>query len=340
MADTTLLLVDLQDSFAIITKHQKVKIDYGLYSMMISSVNFDDIIATFNDERFTDIIGKIAELRSSIQYININCPAPDMQDKCIELIKELSSLLYIPLRSLLNTGHLKSKQLSTITDLFVNEFTNHLLSDYFCFEDRSSYVPSALHNIDFKAHIKSLMLRSTKNLFPSLQQEMNNLKLTATMTMINGTPYTVYHITNTLEFLLVDLQKYLTGKKTAKECLYCQRLFFPVHRSTVDYCSLPYKETGKSCYYLKRHTPKDDLEALYFYAKRQQAKKRDYPTNVEKYGLFFLNKIYQEWEKDCTIQYAKARRTNNIEAFKNWIEDTKFLKKRLEELYNLQKKEG
>ena len=310
------------------------------YTSDLTKNHFDDIIATFNDERFTDILGEIAELRSTIQYINLNHPTPDMQDKCIELIKELSSLLYVPLRSLLNTGHLKSKQLSTITNLFVNEFTNHLLSDYFNFEDRSTYVPSVLHNIDFKAHIKSLMLRSTKNLSPSLQQEMNNLKLTATVTMIKGTPYTVYHITNTLEFLLVDLQKYLTGKKTAKKCLYCQRLFFPVHRSTVDYCPLPYKETGKSCYYLKRHTPKDDLEALYFYAKRQQAKKRDYPTNVEKYGLFFLNEIYQEWEKDCTIQYAKARRTNNIEAFKDWIKDTKFLKKRLEELYNLQKKEG
>lgn len=338
MADTTLLLVDLQDSFAIITKHQKVKIDYGLYSMMISSVIFDDIIATFNDERFTDIIGEIAELRSTLQYINLNHPTPDMQDKCIELIKELSSLLYVPLRSLLNTGHLKSKQLSTITNLFVNEFTNHLLSDYFCFEDRNTYVPSVLHNIDFKAHIKSLMLHSTKNLSHSLQQEMNNLKLTATVTMIKGTPYTVYHITNTLEFLLVDLQKYLTGKKTAKKCLYCQRLFFPVHRSTVDYCPLPYKETGKSCYYLKRHTPKDDLEALYFYAKRQQKKKCDYPTNVDKYGLKFLDDILQEWKKDCENQYAKVRRTNNISDFENWIEQTKFKKHRLEELYELQKK--
>lgn len=338
MADTTLLLVDLQDSFAIITKHQKVKIDYGLYSMMISSVIFDDIIATFNDERFTDIIGEIAELRSTLQYINLNHPTPDMQDKCIELIKELSSLLYVPLRSLLNTGHLKSKQLSTITNLFVNEFTNHLLSDYFCFEDRNTYVPSVLHNIDFKAHIKSLMLHSTKNLSHSLQQEMNNLKLTATVTMIKGTPYTVYHITNTLEFLLVDLQKYLTGKKTAKECLYCQRLFFPVHRSTVDYCPLPYKETGKSCYYLKRHTPKDDLEALYFYAKRQQKKKCDYPPNVDKYGLKFLDDILQEWKKDCENQYAKVRRTNNISDFENWIEQTKFKKHRLEELYELQKK--
>ena len=144
--------------------------------------------------------------------------------------------------------------------------------------------------------------------------------------MIKGTPYTVYHITNTLEFLLADLQKYLTGKKTAKECLYCQRLFFPVHRSTVDYCPLPYKETGKSCYYLKRHTPKDDLEALYFYAKHQQKKKCDYPTNVDKYGLKFLDDILQEWKKGCENQYAKARRTNNIEAFKNWIKDTKFLK--------------
>ncbi len=338
MADTSLLLVDLQDSFAIVTKHQKVKIDYGLYSMMISSVIFDDIIATFTDERFTDIIGEIAELRSTLQYVNMNCPTSNMQDKCNTLIKELSSLLYAPLRHLLDTGHLESKQLSAITNLFVNEFTNHLLSEHFDFKNDSTYIPSVLHNFDFKTHIKSLMLRRTKNLSQSLQKEMNNLKLTATVTMLKGTPYTVYHITNTLEFLLVDLQKYLTGKRTAKECLYCGKIFFPIHRSTVDYCHLPYKGTGKSCYYIKRHTPKDDLEALYFYAKRQQKKKCDYSTNIDKYGLKFLDEILQDWNKDCEIQYAKARRTNNIEPFKKWIDDTKFLKGRLKELYDLKKK--
>lgn len=338
MADTTLFLVDLQDRFAVVTEHQSIKIDYGLYSMMISSVNFDDIITTFNNKRFTDIIGEIAELRSTMRYMKVNHFTYETQDKCIELIKEISSLLYTPLHTLLNTGHLKSKQLSVVTNLFVNEFTNHLLSDYFTFEDRSSYTPSVLNNLDLNTHLRSLMLRDTKKLSQSLQQEMNNLKLTATVKMIKGMPYTVYHITNTLEFLLIDLQKFLTSDRKVKECLYCGKLFYPIHRSTVDYCPLPYKGTGKSCYYLKRHKGKDELEALYFYAKRQQAKKRDYSGNVEKYDLEFMGKIYEEWKKECDVQYAKARRNNNIDAFKMWIEQSKFKKKRIEELAILHKK--
>lgn len=338
MADTTLYLVDMQDCFAILTNNTKVKIDYGLYSMMICSVIFDDIIAAFNDECFTDIIGEIAELRSSMQYINLNCPTPDIQAKYIEHVKEISSLLYTPLRKLFNTGHLSSKQLSAITKLFVDEFTNHLLANNFKYNDTSTYIPSVLHNIDFKAHLKSLMLRQTENLSSSLQKEMNHLKLTATVTMVKGIPYTVYHITNTLEFLLVDLQKYLTGKQTVKECRHCAKLFFPVQRSSAKYCKIPFKATGKTCDYIMRHTPKDELEKLFNTAKRQQAKKRDYITNVDTYGYEFLDKIYQEWKDELEIQYAKARRTNNINDFENWIEKTKFKKQRLEKLHELQKK--
>ncbi|MBQ8799571.1 MAG: hypothetical protein IJZ55_08415 [Lachnospiraceae bacterium] len=340
MTNEPLLLVDLQDGFVILTECKNIKIDYGLYSMMICSVIGEEIIATFNDESFFDVIGEIKELCSSVQYMEINSTGFDKKEEYADLMRKIASLLSMPLFDLLNTGHLNEEQLTVVTKLFVAEFTKHLCSPYSKFEDKSTYVPSALQNADFRTHLRSLMLRKMEGTSSILQREMDNLKLTATVTMVQGVPYTVYHVTNTLEFLLVDLQKYLTGKRTVKECLYCKKLFFPICRSTVDYCPLPYKTTGKSCYYIKRHTPKDELEGVYIKAKRQQAKKRDYSMNTVKYGMTVLAEIYEDWKKECDIEYAKARRTGDIMAFKEWVEETKFLKQRLEELVQLKGKKG
>lgn len=333
MSKTNLLLIDLQDSFAIITEKRKIKIEYGLYSMMIGSLSYDNLIKIFNSNDFQDLIGTVAELRSTHAYMGTNQFSADIQEKCISYIKENIASFYTPLYKLLDTGHLKKQQLSCITELFLHEFTEHMLADYFQRNDKYTYIPSVLYHEDFRLHIKSLLLRNTKNLSSSLQQEMNNLEITTTITMYKNFPYTVYHITNTLDFLLLDLQKYLTGKKNAKECEYCERFFYPVQRSSAKYCRLPHKNTDKTCDYIMHHRPKDELEELYNTAKRQQAKKRDYPANIDKYGYELLDKFYQDWKTECDQKYAIARRTKDKTSFQQWIEKSKFKKKRLEELY-------
>jgi len=151
--------------------------------------------------------------------------------------------------------------------------------------------------------------------------------------MVDGIPRTVYHVGDTISLLLVDLQKYLTGEKRAKRCLYCGRMFFPPIRSSAKYCRLPHKDTDRTCDYIMHHTPKDELERVFQKAKREQAKKRDNNNNRMKYGGGFLDGIYDGWLEECKKQYAKARHDNDLEAFKKWVDGTKFLRGRLAEIY-------
>lgn len=331
---TNLLLVYMGDYFNIIKEKQKIRIDYSLYSMMIGSVDFKKITETFNESDVKDIIGNYAELRSSLNFAKANQIPIKNEDIYTTMLKELVSCLYKPLQKCLYTGHLSNRQLSCISELFIHEFNLHLSSGRFNWNDAKTYIPSVLYDQDLKEHIRSLLLKDKKHLSQSLQREMNNLKLTTTITMIKDIPYTVYHITSTLDFLLIDLQKYLTGKRTVKECEYCERLYFPAMRSSAKYCRLPHEDTDKTCDYLMHHTPKDDIEALYIYAKRQQAKFRDYYSNVDNYGYIFLNTVYNEWKTDCDKQYAMARRTGDISTFKKWVENTKFISKYLKELHH------
>lgn len=332
--NTNLMLVDMEDYFCIIGKNQKIKIDYSLYSMMIGSIDFDKVTSVFNTNEFIDIIGNYAEMRSTLNFIEVNKISFKKQKDFYLKMENSISDLYVPLRKCLTTGHLNSLQLSCITKLFIHEFTIHMSSDYFQWDNPKTYVPSVLCNTQLKDHINGLLKRETKNLSAELQKEFNNLELITNMKIIKGIPYTMYHITSTLDFLLIDLQRYLKKIEiTAKECKYCERLFLPTKRSNSIYCRLPHDDTDKTCNYIMHHTPKDDIEALYIYAKRQQGKFRDYPSNIDKYGYVFLDTIYNEWKDECDKQYAKTRRTQDKHSFEEWIKNTSFKKKRLEELY-------
>lgn len=332
---TSLLLVDRGNCFNILTQHQNVKIDYRQYSMMIGSIDFDIVTDIFNSDEFIDIMGNYAEMHSTLNYAKVNNITFTNQKSYIQQMEDLICSMYEPLRKCLNTGHLKPKQLSCIIKLFLYEVSVYMKSEDFQWDKPKTYVPSVLCNTQLKEHIKSLLLRNTKNLSSELQNDFNNLELKTNIKIINGTPYTIYHITNTLDFLLIDLQKHLIGKTLVKECDCCKRLFIPPKRTSAKYCRLPHEDNDRTCDYIMHYNPNDEIKKYYNYIKRYQAKFRDYYANIKKYGYVFLSSEYDNWKEECDKQYAKAKYDKKLEPFKQWFKDTKFIAKRLDELHNI-----
>ncbi len=334
MEQTNLLAVDMGSCFMLYDKdHDGIKMDYGLYSILIGSIDFKKTTEVFHEYAVRDIAGNVQELRSSVDFNRVNGFSEKRVDSYYKIMWQWLSLLHKPLKELLDTGHMDAGQLDVVIRLFVHEFSVYMLSDGFKWEDANTYAPAVLQNRDLKAHIAALLLGDSGSLSPSLQNAMDTLRITATVTMVDGIPRTVCHISDTISLLLVDLQKYLTGEKRAKRCLYCGRMFFPPKRSSAKYCRLPHKDTDKTCNYIMHHTPKDELERVFQKAKREQAKKRDNNNNCIKYGNDFLKRIYNNWLEECKAQYAKARHDNDLEAFKKWVDGTKFLRGRLAEIY-------
>lgn len=100
---------------------------------------------------------------------------------------------------------------------------------------------------------------------------------------------------------------------------------------------MPHQDGKKTCSYIVHHLPKNEIQKIYSNIKRQQARKCNCHVNIIKYGDDFLKEKLKEWRLECDKQYRIAQRTGNKEAFQQWIEDTKFLKRRLEELYQKEK---
>ncbi|MCI8379926.1 MAG: hypothetical protein HFH72_15705 [Lachnospiraceae bacterium] len=335
MEQANLLAVDMGDCFMLYDKgHDGIRMDYGLYSMLIGSIDFGRTAEVFYGYAVRNVAvtaRRYLSMADSIKESGIRAERKKLETR--KAAGELLSALSEPLGVLLDTGHLDGGQLSVIVRLFVNEFSFYIMSDGFRHNDIDTYSPAVLQDRGLKAHIAALLLGDAGSLSPSLQDAMDTLKITATVTMVDGMPRTVYHIMDTIKLLLIDLQKYLTGDKRAKRCLYCGRMFFPPMRSSTKYCRLPHKDTDRTCDYIMHHTPKDELERAFQKAKREQAKKRDNNNSRTKYGHEFLYGIYDSWLEECKARYAKARHDNDLEAFRKWVDDTKFLRGRLAEIY-------
>lgn len=325
--NTIFYLVDLGDSFLLHDNKRKIRLPYGLFSMMIGSIDVKAARELFADEEFSKIMASIMEL--SRVYTNIQ--KWNEMEHCNPAIGQPFQLLYEPIKEFLNTGHLEEEQLSLITELFLHEIRLHALYN----KQPKSFMdlmPRFLHMDSLQIQMKNLLLRNTKIIPKSLQEEMNRLQLAATLDMTEKEPHFVYHVEDTVDIFLVDLVKYLNGEKTAKECQYCHRMFYPRERSTAKYCRLPHKDSNKTCDYIMHHLPKDELQKMYNNAKRQQARKCSYGINIDNYGEEFLERILQKWKSECEKKYIIAQQTGNIDEFKRWIEETKFLKRRLAEL--------
>lgn len=349
MDNLNMILIDCNDYFLASNNKCNVKIDYKLYSMMAGSIDYQKTKEVFNSASFQEIIEHIAFLRYKIEDLKRRSVHGKVQDKCYSEFYHDISLLYEPVCSLVDTGHLNKQQLSLVMELFMHEFTMHFKSEYFNLNNAKTYTPSILINSELKNYINSLLLNNKLDNLSLLkikkELEHTQIKMTFTTfddissttlddipsTIFDNTSRPVYNIRNTLDFLLVDLHKSLSDKKNIKKCLCCERLFFSSYGA--KYCRLSNKDTNKTCDYIMHHKQKDELESFFNNAKRLQARKRDNEKNVEKYGYEFMRCIYDTWLKECKRQYENARYNNDIEGFKSWIEKNKFLKERLPSLY-------
>lgn len=340
MNNINMILIDFNDYFLACNNKYNIKIDYKLYSMMAGSIDYTKANDIFSENSFQEIIKHIVSLSLEIKKLEYsNAPTKLINKHYSCFYKEISSL-YEPICSLIDTGHLDKQQLSLVMELFIHEFTMHFKSKYFDKNNAMTYTPSILINRDLKNYINSSLLNDGMNSFSlsNVKEELEHTQLVMTFTTFDGISRPVYNIRNTLDFLLVDLHKCLSSKKKIKKCLCCERLFFSSNGA--KYCRLPHKDNSRTCDYIMHHRPKDELEDIYNKAKREQAKKRDYESNKKIYGYDFMDNIYDKWLEECKKQYAKARRNDNVEEFKNWVEKTKFIQKRLKFLYKEYEKDN
>ena len=256
----------------------------------------------------------------------------------LDILKMINSTLYKPLFEFLDNSYLNKKQLKLITSLILLELENNIKSDIFDWQDKSTYIPSILIYKELKEHLEHILLHTSDYFSTEIQRSLSHKIISSVINIDkSGTARTTFLIEDTLSFMMIDLQKYLTGTKTVLTCQNCGRLFYPKSNKNKTYCQLKHKDTHLLCNEIAHRQSKDEFAKKCKTAKGNQKGFVDNAIALEnnpkfQYNYQLLHEAYEQWKIDASIQMEYFRSINDLDGFEKWISDTKFTTQKLEEL--------
>lgn len=335
----------METHFDMIYENKRTSINFGEYALALANIDYDELQNIL--VQYLDTFTSLFELSTTLGHIQST--HPDAVEKYsshgiypnriqFELIQEIDSQLYKPLYKFLNNSYLNNHQLHIITLLILNELDHNISVSTFDWQIPHTYIPSILHHKELREHLESILLRKDDFFSTQIQDRLSE-KIITTSIAIDSAGHTriMYHIDDTLSFLLVDLQKYLTNPKTVIQCKNCDRLFYPSSNKNKLYCRLKHQDTKLTCAQIHHQKPTD---AFLIESKRARGKQqgfiknahahRDNPKYLYDYDL--LDSHYTQWQKDCSSKMEQYRNKNDLDGFKKWIEYHLFTVSRLEAL--------
>lgn len=124
------------------------------------------------------------------------------------------------------------------------------------------------------------------------------------------------------------------SNKTVKECECCGRLFLPSRKSD-KYCRLPNLEfKHKTCNEIMKVSPNDEYVKLRNKARDKQHKAIEYYRNKNMYDDKCLIDLYDEWSEECGKMFSLFKSKEDLQGFRDWIEEIKFSKHLIQQKYN------
>lgn len=340
-------LMDMSTHFDMLYKKQRVSIEYGEYSLSLANIDYDELQNII--QSYLDTFTLQFELATTLGYLN-----PKHTDKLkkyeqygiypnavkTEVLDKINLTLQKPLLNFLDNGYLNTRQLKLVTMLVLSELRRSIQADTFNWQNEATYVPSILIYKELKDQLENVLLRDSNYFSSEIQKKLSQKTISSRINIDkSGTARTTFLIEDTLAFMMIDLQKYLTGNKTVLRCQNpdCKRLFYPKSSKNKLYCRLKHKDTGLCCNDIMHRKFKDVFAERAKYArgiqqgfiKNAQAH-RDNPKYQYNYDL--LDNEYEAWQEDCSKQIEYFRSQNDIGGFNQWIKATRFTVEKLEQL--------
>lgn len=129
-----------------------------------------------------------------------------------------------------------------------------------------------------------------------------------------------YSVFDVFSMIILDLMNILDLNIPIKKCANCGRFFIPSKRSNEIYCNRIYKN-GKTCkdvgYSIKQK--EDPFKSIFATARKTQHARIRYNKHIKDYK----EKHYEPWLKAASEARDHFSSINDIEGFKNWVENHK-----------------
>lgn len=331
MADLNIRLLDTKDNFILVSDDTATEIEYGQLAVCLVNTDYNDMYHCISDFLQSNSALKVAmDLQNST---NDTLSTATIKPEIINLIIRS---LYQPVSEHLAKEYLTKEQSVIISLLLMADIRSRIEGTKIDLSKTDCYIPLVFSNKELHQHVRDLLLQKKFAYISPLQDKINNIQLTSSIIITEqGQPYQSYTITDVFDYLILDLQKYLTGKKKVNECQCCQKLFIPKYRNSEKFCTF----NNSACKEKMKRTPNDKfIECQTQFRGYQSGRIHNYSTEKQ-YTSEFLNHIYKNWSKECSEKNAYYKGKDDLQGFRNWFDTTKFTAERLKEEWEHYQKE-
>ena len=294
-------LLDIGTGFTVLDKCMEHDVPYGTFALTLINTDCDKI-----RDAITDTIHR---------FFDKGFNPDDTGLFTATLYNKVSFHI-----SYASKGYLHTEQAHMATELLIREILSRIQAEHFEIMDIEKCIPVIFSNAEIHSNITDILKRSTHDLTPIMQKtgafEIDSQLINLEMP--------VYYLKSISDYLLLDLKMYLErSDKTVKACERCSRLFLPSRKSD-KYCRLPIRGSRKTCAKIMHMLPNDEFAKARNKARDKQHKKINYYKDKGAYEHNFLHGLYDNWSDECGQKCKEFKSQNDLQGFKNWIEESKF----------------
>ncbi len=327
MDNLGIALLDTGKHFTLVSEKLDIGIEYGMFALSLINTDYNEMLSCISD------------FLQNNHYLNM---AMDLQKRKYHDSKVNSAVadqilkpLHKSMAQTLAKEYLNDMQSYMVSLLLIAEIKNKIISTNIDLSDPTIYIPLIYADKTLHEHIKNTLLKKEFAFSDPMQDKINELEFPMSITTTSdGEALPTYYLQDTFSYLILDMQKYLSSSKAINECQCCHRLFYTKYRNSEKYCRLKHKDTPLLCNEIMKRNAKSNSEfaEVRDNARGFQGGRISHPSTQKQYDRNFLRQIYDDWSAECTIKYNEYLSQNDLQGFKDWVEETKFTADRLKQL--------
>ena len=306
-------------------KWNYVAFPYGMFSLSAASSDFERVQRLMGAaEKDSERNAAASRLRFLLQN---GTEAGDGLYR--KIAHPIAKIVVSSLRGL----YLDIRQRAACYYMLRDEIADRIMADPSLLDSPRKCLPEIYQGREIQRHIQSVLLKEPDAFDSPLQEWINmNIIPCSHLVISGGCTMTFYYPFSLMDFLKLDISRYLQSCRSVKRCECCGHLFIP-SRASEKYCRLPHKDTHLQCKDIAHRGRGSEFDKAKSKARGYQRNSALNESMLNHYDRGFLQGLYDEWSAECTKKCMEYKWHNDIDGFKQWIEETKLTAEAIAERY-------
>lgn len=308
----SMALLDVGNGFTLSDIQKEMDIPYGAFAITLVNTDFERMRARI--------------IKTVNKYCGNGFNPADVEKFLYSLYRSIDFYF-----SFSSKGFLLTDQTHIVSEMLAREIFVNLHNCRFDTAEPAYYIPNIISDDKLLDNVRNMLARKDTDL-GKIIHSVGNHEIHSTHEFIENEVLPVYYLKDSYDYLLLDLQSYIKkSNKTVKVCECCGRMFLPTRKSD-KYCRLPNLSFNhKTCNEIMKIAPNDEYVKARNKSRDKQHKIIEYYAGKQIYDHLFLMNLYDDWSTNCGEMYSKFKAKEDLQGYKDWIEETHFTKDLIEQ---------